>query len=483
MFPADPTINSTIQNPFQLFEQLGTFWKDYLSDKELLQYHQWAKLQMHGDVYLRAVEVAAAASIQQITPFAARQWKLVRLLESELTQRGNLVEYGGGKLYGDGTVYGQLNQNSYVWGLPTDIKEVGLLVDKVVDPDHVYDVSNCRFNPTTSELAFTVNPFTVLEVLPVYDAAGTLLDRQVLLWARNVQVDLGTPYLRFGAVLKVEGESSPDYVEVLRACWSMLVQGPSRADLIRGLMGSAGLRATVGNETVEIIETDTEGLAIITDQNVYRFDSAATPLVSVGDVVDAGQALTDTVRVVEFGTGGVDDYSVLPALAFGPSLMDTSATLLFPNLDEDWAYVDGDARFTVFGDEDVIEQFWTDTHTRGVTGGRTLAEYLGVTSYVTVPVNPVEFVIDHLIGSNLLVIAVKPEHFLAFEPGFLTRIKTLLPAGTLLIVQMQIETESDINTVAGSTSEATVYDAILMSTDTNTIGVGWTDANPSCTVS
>jgi len=126
LFPADPILTGTLSNPDQLYNQLGTFWRDYLEDAELLRKHTWADLQVNADVYLRAIETASAGSIQTIKPFVARQWRLIRLLESELTLETNMVRYGSGRTYGDGLVYGQIESQPYAWQLAADIRGIGI---------------------------------------------------------------------------------------------------------------------------------------------------------------------------------------------------------------------------------------------------------------------------------------------------------------------------------------------------------------------
>jgi hypothetical protein len=468
---------------------LGTFWQAYLADRDLLRTHQWGKLQLHADAYLRSVELAAANSIEQVTPFCARQWRLIRLLESELNQDPNKIRFGSGHTFGDGTLYGQLQAQSYVWVVPSDVKSIGLLVDHVVAPQHVFDASNCAFDPVRGELRFAANPFTFLPVLPVYDGAGTLIDRQVLLWARNVGEDKETPYLRYGAILGIQGKSSADYVAILRSCWHMLVLGPSVAEFAKGLLGSVGLPWVQGGETVERIASDSAGQAVITDKSVYRVHSGATILVSVGDQLTEGDFLVDTVQVLEFGTGEAHDYSSLLGLAAGPELVTgVQGPVVFPNVETTWEVQGtGDVQFTLYGDPRDTSGFWEAVHATGVAQGQTLAQLLGINAPGIVrAVNPLKFVVENILGANLLVVSVKPEHFLAFEPGFLTRVQRMLPAGTLLLIQTILQPRADSLDLGSFPATATAYAATEVLTDVSSISatvLTYTDFEPVVTAS
>ena len=444
----------------------------------MLQQQEWANLQLHADVYLRTVEMAAGLAIQQIQPFIAQQWQLVQLLESELTQSPNLIQYGGGAVYGDGSVYGQVLTNSYAWQLDPAIKQVGYLIDQVINPEVVFDASNSYFNPSTSIISFSQNPFTLLTPIPVYDGSGNIIDRQVLLWARDVDTDAQQPWLRYGSIIRVPGQSSDDYVTILNAAWAMFVRGPCLHSLSQGLMASAGLRATVGNETIEVIQTDADGLCIVTDQNVYRFAATATPLVTVGEMVNPDQPLTDTIQIIECGTGRTPDLTDVPGLACGPGLISGVMDLVvFVNANQTWTYTGSDARFQLYGNPTDIENFWASVHARGLAAGKTLAQWLGLPG-PTIPVNPLSFVIDNFIGNNLIIITVKPQDFLNYITGFLNQIPLLMPAGTLLYFSFQLEATGEQYPISGTTSTPVLAPGLVTSVDTRINGTNFYDGTP-----
>jgi hypothetical protein len=58
-------------------------------------------------------------------------------------------------------------------------------------------------------------------------------------------------------------------------------------------------------------------------------------------------------------------------------------------------------------------------------------------------VNPLAFILDNILGSSLVFIEVKPQDFLSRETGFLGRIKSLLPAGVLVITQIALDPVED----------------------------------------
>jgi hypothetical protein len=490
LFNADPRVASTLTNPHQLYHQLGEFWQQYLTDAEVLMTEQWGKLQAHADVALRAGELLTNQAISSLSPFISSQWRVIRLLESELQEAPNVVRFGSGYDFGDGTLYGQMDRTRFTWAIPETIQAIGLLVDHPTITKVVYDSATCVLVLADHTLRFTRNPFLDVGATPVYDASGAFIDRQILLWARNVQVDEQKPWYDFGAVLGMPGQSSAAYVEALRSTWTTRVGGPAAQTVFAGLIRAIGLEPCHGDETVEVVAVDDEGLAIVTDQRVYRFHRDANPLVAVGNRLKPLQALADTVQVIEAGLSGTPDYSALPGIVVDERLLATTSPLTFPNIDTVyiWHAASADVRIPIIGEPSAVETFWINAHLAGLASGQTLAQRLGITGPAdVVAVNPMLFLIDHLFGANLVVVSLRPEHFLHVEKGYLTQLARLVPAGTILLIQSALQTAVDmLNLGTSDTADSvTVMDAIgvpLEVMDVVGAGLTYTDYAPTVTV-
>ena len=182
-------------------------------------------------------------------------------------------------------------------------------------------------------------------------------------------------------------------------------------------------------ETVEVVTSDNQGQLIITDKTVYRGHPNAVPLVSVGDVLQPNQDIYDTVQVLDLGDGKTDNLSVLQGLAITSAIADFDDVVVAPNDTGNWTslgYRDGEpeVRFDLVGEPGAVESFWDGVHARGVATGKPLADFVNATD----PVNPMQFLFDNLLGSNVILISIKPEHFLSDAKGFISRLETLVPA-------------------------------------------------------
>lgn len=457
MFPDSPSLRATMTTDSKaLFYALGEFWQRQLSDADLLTLETFAELMVEEDVNLRNTDLTAAISIHTIQPYLTRQWGLLELLESGLTVEPNIIVFGSeGRRFDGSFVYGQTAAASFAWPAPSQLRSIGIITDKIVTPTYIWDITNFVFDVSAGVLRFRENPFEVVTSELLYNADGTpktytdatgatRQDRRLKLWMRDIEIDERTPYLRFGSVVGIGGESSQAYIDTVEATWSMLLQGPSVEALERGLLASAGLKYVEGTEVVEVVELDIDGLVVVTDKTVYRGHAKATPLVSVGDHLKPGDFVFDTVVITDFSDGNPDNISNINGLVLSPELTDITGTVVIPNRLGSWSVLgirDGEpeVRFEVLGSDRDVSEFWDRVHARGVSAGKPLADFVDA----SIPVNPLAFMLDNILGSSLVFIEVKPQDFLSRETGFLGRIKSLLPAGVLVITQIALDPVED----------------------------------------
>lgn len=495
MFPDSPSLRATMTTDSKaLFYALGEFWQCQLSDADLLALETFAELMVEEDVNLRNVDLTAAISIHTIQPFLTRQWGLLELLESGLAVEPNIIVFGAeGRRFDGSFVYGQTDASSFAWPAPAQLRSLGIITDRIVAPTYIWDITNFVFDASAGVLRFRENPFNSVPSELLYNSDGTpktytdaqgvsKQDRRLKLWMRDIEIDERTPFLRYGSVVNIGGESSQAYIDTVEATWSMLLQGPSVEALERGLLASAGLKYVESPETVEVVELDIDGLVVVTDKTVYRGHAKAIPLVSVGDHLKPGDFVFDTVVVTDFSDGRPDNISHINGLVLSSELADITGTVVIPNRTGSWSVLgirDGEpeVRFEVLGSDRDVSEFWDRVHARGVATGKPLADFVDA----SVAVNPLEFMLANILGNSLIFIEVKPQDFLTRETGFLGRIKSLLPAGVLVITQIALDPVEDSLSMAAIGSPEQVSASAGGSQDSVGITAGMAVGNDSIT--
>jgi len=192
---------------------------------------------------------------------------------------------------------------------------------------------------------------------------------------------------------------------------------------------------------------------VTTDLNTYRFLTTATITVSVGDVLTAGDYMSNGLSVMELAEHGAILPATVQALTLDNDFVSGNlvGALSFANATVSLNYIgaDDDGRtiveFDVQGFPGDPREFWDVVHTTGADSGKTLANYLDVrTAPVGEPtaaslpttINPAQFLVDNILGNNLFLIFLRPNQFLGTVADFsyLNFLRTVIPPHTTYMI-------------------------------------------------
>ena len=470
----------------QVFYNLyGSFWRLFLEDASVVQDLAQATSLLTAQLERRSTESDLLIGFQSAQNYRLRFWKPLIFRESELDNTTNVVSWGSGHVWGDGLLWGQVQQDAATFAIPTEIKVIGFMTNDLAKPthtlapgvDYVLDADNAK-------LTFRFNPFDNpnIEVRDVFEG-GAQVDREVVIWAISVGEHDGSVYDRHGAILQLLDAGESTYAAATSIAYETLLQGPSDGAIVRGLHAVAGLRVAEGDETVLVIDSVSQStLLIITDKNVYRFHIDAIPTVVVGDVLEEGDVLTDTVIVESLG-GNNPDLSAIPALVLNQDTANVTGPIGLAN--EEVAITNVvfsgvlDIEFPVQGTYADVSRFWFDIHTRGIANGRTLRDIvLEWKGTLNTTINPTELIAGHLLDNNAVIIALKPEHFLlrgSMGAKLSAVVARYLPPRMLALQYMFLTPTVDTYIPDGAADEVALYGAI----DTiDTAGAGLVDLTP-----
>ena len=505
-------------DPRRLAAALGSFWTEISTARHQVLSLVACRAMLDRQSTRQAEELLASLARETTPTTKLEDWWLLRVRRSELL-RG---EHSLG-LYDEGYVYDGALQYDVSAGLrdlpvaspryaigddtalttslattrlgasqrygvprPEGLRSLALVANRLTAPSVVWTAGTDVWL-TDRAIAFSRNPFELaFATAPVLED-GQEVDQEAWLWLWRSAWDEQTIRRQYGYVLRIPHHPSPSYRDLVNAAFDTLFDGGSRQAILRGLSAVSGIPLAAGRETVERISTDHQGLAIVTDRNVYRFSRDAVPAVAVGDTVRKHQSLITGFELIEFRGGRVPES--LTSMVFGAGFVSPcySGGLVFANEDVPLV-VTTDARgftrvsFEIHGHPADVEAFFDDMHARGIAeadrpigdcddvetlaasdGTRyrsgTLAhmldlrraagaERIGEPTAEQLPatINPLEFLAQNFLRYNTCLARIRPGD--AATPGLpltmLRFVRAGMPAHTamLILVELTMETET-----------------------------------------
>lgn len=467
-------------NPDKLLSLLGSFWATTYLGNSFVQDIAAVTASMAQQTHLQLLELVASVSRFNIPIFHQDNWYPLTVLESELnTDEGLISKYTtpSANVY-DSTAslnYGELqSQTFFSVSRPDDLHDVKMIFDRIAAPTTEF-VQGIDYWLQDEVITFRDNPFTNDAILKVdvLDSTGAIVDKQLTLWLYRGQWDWDLVYEQFGYALRLQLESSEGYKTVVNAIFDAFVEGTSirtQQLLLATVYGVPLVREQ--SETVETVVSDADKLNIITDRNVYQFPLGTTPIVSVGDVVSAGDPLTDLFQVFELNRGEEISASDISALTVGSGVLAYGywGAITFDNetvdvvVEED---VDGYTKVSweLGGFPFDVVKFWDDVHASGVAADQTLAMLLdirpnpiGQPTAASLPstINPLQFLSDNILRNNAYVVKVKPGSQLSGQLAFLPvdQLRKVQPPHTLMLLIVELDNEDSPVIMEGPGTEA-----------------------------
>lgn len=422
-------------NPGEFLSRYSSILRNFVSDNDVVRDLAAATAFNIAQVLDLADEAKQSIGVHELVDRRKLYVVPIRIRESELQSDLNVFTYGSGAIYGDGHVYGGVNTASVSFGVPQGIASIGLLADSFISENVVF-FPGSDFVLSGSVLTLWRNPFDTMPAQDVYDGAGIKIDREIVLWATNVEIWDRLAESMYGLIAGIVDRGEPGYAEVVGALWDATVAGPSTAAIYGVLCATAGVRLATKDEVVRSIEITSTRRVVVTDTETYEGHLDAGVLVGVGEMLRAGTPVFDTVLLRDLARPD-SDLTGIPALTFTVLSPSGSAVVGFPNHDVAVRDTPDGVTFDIAGAPDAVAAFWAGVRQHEIATGMTLEQAL-VTEFGEIPMalNPLRYLTSHLFLANTVVVTLRPQCFLR-EAGLLVRagvvLTRLIPARILLV--------------------------------------------------
>lgn len=460
--PAAPYPAYDVQNPDRLLALLGRLWAETYAGRATVRKLLQARGEAAEQTYQMLREEFASLGRPTVPVFDRSRWHALVVRRSAVAPVDPAYDAPGLAYDGPGQIAYDRPAGGVTVPAPAWLAAVGAVTDGVADPTVMWVGGlEARLAPRAGGepgLTLPADPFALSASGAARFATRDLPDgdAELTLWLFQVLADRDRVYRRFGYAVGLPGRSSEAYKAAVNAAFDALTGGPARAQVDAALAAATGIPlAGTAGEVVERVETFGPDLWVVTDTAAYRFAAAAAPLVAAGDVLAAGQALTDGLLVEEPGAGAVP--AGWPALAAGPGLLaaDVGDELTFPDAEVPWAGGPDEAgrlrlECELGGHPLAVEAFWDEVHRRGVAAGRTLAETLDrrpapdtPTELIHVPptVNPFGLLADSALRYGVVFARVRAacvRRPAGFPPAGVV-LRRLVPPEAGLLVRLELD--------------------------------------------
>lgn len=445
--------------PQTLLPLLGSVWRTVFSDDGQLAAYLAGLSTVEAEVDT-ALDAAVAAVNRRTTPvYREPNWQRLVLRKTKLND-GAVASYRFGDAaitYGFGISYGDTAPvDGYRFAVPVGLVSVPFIATAPANPGLIWTEGiDYTINGADGYLEFTQDPFTVAEIpLRGVYAADTeaAVDQEIELWLHRPRFDEDNVHKQWGYAVQFRDTNGFTYRDAVNALFDSAVEGASELRFRQFLAAICDVPIADGDETVESIFDSDDCLWIATDRRVYRHHIDATATVAVGDVLAAGQTMTDAMRIDSFGAG------TLPAGLTGLSLdlallsSDTFGGLFFANeslpvavTTDNFGYTE--LRFDIGGWPADVDWLFDTLQARGRAADQTLAMLLdrrdnkvGQPTAANLPtrINPAEFVAENVLRSNAVLVRITTDR-LGPDALALTKmrmLRRLLPPHATALIEL-----------------------------------------------
>jgi hypothetical protein len=449
-------------NPDVLLGLLGSFWANTYEGNGLLEDLTSVTGQLAQQTYVQLMELINSVSRYTVPLYHQDNWYALTIRQSQLNADADRIAS-----YTDPATFEYRTPSDIDYGIPqapgqyftvakpADLVQVRAIFNRLVEPSvELCEGIDYWFTPT--QIAFREDPFLNPKIAKRewLNDRGEVVDTELVLWLYRGQWDWSYVYEQFGYALRLRLQTSEGYKQFINAIFDAFTTGTAIRHQQLALSAAFGVPLAIETtETVEAIRDDNHHRNIITDQHVYKFPLGTQAIVTPGQVIKAGDPLTDLLQVFELNRGEPLDIA---ALSVGPGVLALGyySDLTFLNTEVP-LIVETDAQgytrvsWELGGFPYDVEKFWDDVHASGVAKNQTLAMLLdqrpepeGQPTAAALPatINPLHFLTQNLLRNNAAVVKVKPGSQLGRRLAFVPveQLRKIQPPHSLLIFVVEL---------------------------------------------
>lgn len=376
--------SSDLDSHRKMIATLGSFWARTYTGIDQIHSYVTATAELVAQSHLNVLELAASLSRFDIPVFHTENWLPIPLRRSQRNDRASTAlrfDRTPTAFNGENKFNSTVATDTFAYTVSKQLASVYQIFDRLMFPSVTLSKNaNFVIDKENSAIIFTEDPFDNPAFLRrgVYDADGKLVDEEIMLWGFKAKLDYNYIFEQFSYALGLYLRSSENAKQFMNAIFSALIDGGTSATtLTQALAAICDVDVVKApQETVELVTLDAHGLIIVTDKNSYRFSGTAEPIVTVGQVLRAGDNLVKVFEVLEFNAGVASNSLAALALDRGFVSACFYGDLIFENVETPLEVIEDHpsgytyVRFRVSGFPEDVNLFFEELHDRGVAAAK-----------------------------------------------------------------------------------------------------------------
>lgn len=423
---------------------LGNFWTEvFQGQDQVLRYGDAVGIRLQ-QIALDLQTFLRGLDRHTVPVTRTQQWVRLVLRQS---QRAGLPLLADAGLAADTGLAADQTTVAVTYPLSPEIVGAAGVSDGLDQPTFLwFPDSDFRIHSRFSRIEFRQDPFLLNPGQPIL-VDGQVHDRELELWLADASLPNPDAADRVFALLREPATTDPDDLAAANAVLDAIVSGTARETMDALLAAVSGSLRAAG--VVREVLRDQHGLRIVTDARVLTFHRDASPQVRRDDSLAGRSPVTD-FEIHELNRRQIPaslPAITLPAVLLGP---DYAAGITFHNrrVPVQVTTVAGRARvaWELGGREADIVRFWDDVHSRGLAVEKTLGNWLDARADGTEPdaarlpkeINPLEFLVQHVLGNNAIVLVVLAPPGHAERLRWLRWLRVVVPPETAYFLVIRI---------------------------------------------
>ena len=232
------------ENFHVLHKALGDFWYSYFAGSEQVGTYVDSLQELHKQTEQTMHELEHSLSRHDIDIYHTVFNYPLKVKYSDYLNWSEVIpSYNGEYTYNGEIQYSVPVITSSRVKVPSNLVSIGSIANHITEPT----IETTDFSLENSYLILPFNPFNedfVIETLPDKD-------KEVTIWLKNVKFDLDDLYTQYGYAIGLKLQSSQRYKDIINAFTDCLVNGGSKANILKLVKAITGAEGELNPENIQ----------------------------------------------------------------------------------------------------------------------------------------------------------------------------------------------------------------------------------------